>query len=147
MKKTGFFVLLSLLLWSCENTTMVSSVPSYPVRLEVKITAEHPEFRPDGTFRALTFTERRFPTEALGYAGILVCTTCDEHYCAYDLCCPVCLNPSKPLQMDGWYAKCPTCGEEYDMSYGYATPTKNISKERLRPYHVGVAYDQIIISN
>jgi hypothetical protein len=34
--------------------------------------------------------------------------------------------------MDGMYARCPECGEEYELGSGYALPKNGISKEALR---------------
>jgi nitrite reductase/ring-hydroxylating ferredoxin subunit len=58
----------------------------------------------------------------------------DGHYHAADLCCPNCVNKTKPVEVDGLYAVCPICGEAFDLSYGYAFPTKGITKYPLRQY-------------
>lgn len=122
-------------MWGCENTTFVSSVPYYPVRLELNILAEYPNFVASGGVQAMEFTTPRYPTESLGYAGILVFTTFDNQYGACDMCCPHCLKQHQPVHWDGgMYAHCPICGEDYDISFGYCTPTKGIAGERLRPY-------------
>lgn len=135
MKRGGLIILLIMLMWGCENTTFVSSVPYYPVRLELNILAEYPNFVAAGGIQVLEFTSPRYPTESLGYAGIMVYTAFDNRYHACDMCCPNCLKRSEPVHWDnGFYAHCPTCGEDYDISYGYGTPTKGIAKEQLRPY-------------
>lgn len=141
------FVLCTLFLLfpACGHTTFVSSVPSYPVHLELNIYAEYPHFVPSGGIQYLTFTHQRYPTDAVGYAGLLVYTAFDEQYHACDLCCPKCLQRDKPVEPDGLFARCPVCGEEYDISYGYGTPTKGISKERLRPYTTSFANGKLIV--
>ena len=58
----------------------------------------------------------------------------DGHYHAADMCCPNCVNKTKPVEVDGLYAVCPICGEAFDLSYGYAFPTKGITKYPLRQY-------------
>jgi len=131
---------------ACDSyTTFVSSVPSYPVHMELNILAEYPNFVPSGGIQALTFTERRYATEAIGYAGLLVYTAFDEQYHACDLCCPHCLKRDKPVEVDGMFAHCPTCGEDYDISYGYATPSRGISKERLRPYYTSYSGGKLLV--
>lgn len=146
MQRSVICILLSLLFWACQDTTFVSSVPSYPVHKELDLKGEYATFLADGTFRALRFTERRYNTEAIGYAGLLVCAACDEHYYAFDLCCPNCISRSNPLELDGFFAHCTTCGENYDLSYGFATPTKGICQEPLRRYHTVYSIDKLIIN-
>lgn len=128
-------MMLAALLWGCGETTWVSSVPTYPVGMELNILGEYPHFVPAGAVQALRFTQPRYPNEAVGYAGLLVFTAFDMHYYACDLCCPHCLDRSHPLETDGIFAHCPVCGEDYDLSQGYATPTRGISKEALRHYN------------
>jgi hypothetical protein len=39
------------------------------------------------------------------------------------------------MVVDGLYAVCETCGEEFDLSYGYGVPTKGITREPMKMYH------------
>ena len=135
MPKRLFLLVVSVMLLSCENTTYVSSIPSYPVHMVLNILGEYPNFVAEGNIAALSFPEPRFPNEAVGYGGVVVFTAFDNQYHACDLCCPHCMLRDKPVEFDGgFYMHCPSCGEDYDISYGYALPTKGISTERLRPY-------------
>ena len=140
MKRLKIYAALALLLVlavSCdENTVYKSSVPSFPVYLQLNIAAEYPHFVPTNTSAYLTFTTPRYPTDALGYGGILIYIGLDAAYHAYDMACPVCLKRDQPVEVDGIYARCPLCGEEYDLSYGLAVPTHGISHEALRQYTV-----------
>lgn len=125
-----------MLLTACdENTTYRSSVPAFPVRMELNILGEYPHFIPENPLQYLTFTKPRYEgVEYVGYAGLLVYTGLDRNYHAFDLACPHCLNRQQVLQPDGMYAICPVCEEQYDISYGLAVPTKGISNEALRKY-------------
>ena len=38
--------------------------------------------------------------------------------------------------MDGIYAVCPECGEQYDLGSGTAVPTKGIAHETLRRLNI-----------
>ncbi len=134
MKKCHFYIILLLLLSSCEDTTYRSSVPSYPVGMKINILAEYPHLQSTATGEYITFTEPRYPTEAVGYAGLLIYVAMDAQYHAYDLACPHCLSREDGVTVDGFFAICPLCGEEYDLSFGLAVPTKGISKEALRQY-------------
>jgi nitrite reductase/ring-hydroxylating ferredoxin subunit len=60
----------------------------------------------------------------------------DGHYHAADLCCPNCLKRNKPVEVDGLFAVCPLCDEHFDLSYGYAFPTKGKTDESLKKYQV-----------
>lgn len=133
--KTVLCSLIILSFAACDsNTTFRSSVPTYPVQFEINILAEYPHFVTGNGFQTLTFTQQRYYQDALGYAGLLVWVGMDEQYHAADLCCPHCVNTRTAVEVDGFYAKCPNCGEEYDLSFGIANPTKGISKEMLRKY-------------
>ena len=135
MKKWIKIWILAIAMMGCENTTFMSSVPSYPVQMVINILGEYPNFVAEGSINVLTFTSPRYPTEAVGYAGLLIYTAFDNQYHACDLCCPKCLKRSAPVEWDGgFYTHCPTCGEDYDLSYGLGIPTRGISNERLRPY-------------
>jgi hypothetical protein len=48
--------------------------------------------------------------------------------------------------MDGIYAICPRCGEQYDIGSGYAMPQKSISKEALRQLNIIVSEDKLTIT-
>ena len=72
-------------------------------------------------------------TDYYGYAGTLIYITHDQHYAAFDLCCPHCIK-REPCYVDGFYVICPICGEKYDVSHGFGTPTQSISKQALRKY-------------
>jgi hypothetical protein len=39
------------------------------------------------------------------------------------------------MLVDGLYAICPLCEEEFDLSYGYAIPTKGKTKEAMKKYN------------
>lgn len=133
-----------LLLCGCEKYR--NDVPSYPVYIDLDILGEFPHFVPDNGFRTMTFTERRFETEAIGYAGVLVWVDMQGRYNAADLCCPVCLE-RKPVEVDGIFSRCPRCGEEFDLSYGLATPMHGISRYPLRKFNVSYQGAHLIIRN
>jgi nitrite reductase/ring-hydroxylating ferredoxin subunit len=82
----------------------------------------------------MTITKKRFEREYIGYAGLLVWIGMDGNYHAADLCCPHCIKNSKPVEVDGLYAICPICNEQFDLSFGFAIPTKGITDEPLRRY-------------
>ena len=137
MKPTAYIlcVCLAAVLCSCNGNAYVSSVPAMPVYLSYNVLAEDPQFVPAHTGAYKLIKERRYDTDYIGYAGLLIYIGMDMNYHAFDLACPHCLSTKQPLEVDGMYAICPLCNEHYDVSYGYGTPTYGISREPLRKYN------------
>ena len=125
---------LVFLMWACKDTVFFSSVPSCAVQFDLNIWGEYPHFVTGNGFQTMRFTKKRTDLDYLGYAGLLIWVDMNEKYCAADLCCPHCLKRDKPLEIDGFYAVCPVCGEQYDLSFGITNPTQGISNEMLRRY-------------
>jgi len=138
--------LLMLVLLACENKNL-NPTPSYPVYLDLNIMAEYPHFVPDNGYQTMTFTQRRYEVDAIGFAGVLVITAMDGQYHACDLCCPICLRRDSGVVVDGIFATCPFCGEQYDLSYGYATPMRGISRFPLRDFRCSYSGGHLIIRN
>mgnify|MGYP003305823522 FL=1 len=139
MKKWLYIGLVFILL-SCEDTNNMNPVSYVPVNYTLNITQEYPHFVVDNGYNVMTITKTRFDREYIGYAGLIVWIGMDGQYHAADLCCPHCLLKHKPVEVDGFYAICPECEEHYDLSYGYANPTKGMTKFGLKMY-------QTILSN
>jgi hypothetical protein len=134
MKKWILIGVIGSLLLGCEYFNNQNPVPYVPVSYTLKITEEHPHFMIDNGYQTMTITKPRYNYEYIGYCGLLIWIGMDGHYHAADLCCPNCVNKTKPVEVDGLYAVCPICGEAFDLSYGYAFPTKGITKYPLRQY-------------
>lgn len=135
MKRLGIAIILLLALSSCEDINWQSSVPNMPVNYTLYITREHPHFVVENGYQTMTITKKQFQEQYLGYAGLLVWVGMDNQYYAADLCCPHCLKRNKPLQVDGLYAVCPICSEQFDISYGICNPTQGVTKEPLQRYN------------
>jgi hypothetical protein len=119
----------------------MNPVSYVPVNYTLNITQEYPHFVVDNGYNVMPpITKTRFDREYIGYAGLIVWIGMDGQYHAADLCCPNCLLKNKPVEVDGFYAICPKCEEHYDLSYGYANPTKGMTKFGLKMY-------QTILSN
>jgi len=138
MKKLLGIVILLMGVCGCHNDSQ-SNVPDYPVCLDLQITAQYSHFIPENGFQTMTFTQAQKAGEYVGYAGVLVWINTLSEYCAADLACSNCLKRDVPVEIDGLYAKCPLCGEEYDLSQ-YAFPTKGISNQALRRYSTQTVY-------
>lgn len=157
MRCSRWYIILALFfLTSCEDTTFRSAVPSRPVQLTINTAAGmYVHFvrenigacvvvDPDGYhFNGQTLPLT--PTDYYGFSGVVIYVTNDQNYAAFDLCCPHCIKQFEHCQIDGCYAVCPICGEQYDLSFGYGTPSKGISKEALRRYTAVYAYPRLTI--
>lgn len=129
-------ILLILILSSCEDFNRRSPIPHMPVSYTYYVTRDNPHFIVENGYQTITITQTKFEREYLGYSGLLIWIGMDMHYHAADLCCPKCLKRNKPVEVDGLYAVCPICDEHFDLSYGYAIPTKGITKDALKQYQV-----------
>ena len=140
--KYGLALLVGMLsLVSCQQDYQ-SNVPDYPVRFDMDIQSYillspryDPHFTLDGGFQTRVYTEKITINEYLGYSGLLIWVDVMPQYRAADLCCPHCLKRDVPVHVDGIYAVCPLCGEQYDL-INMAFPTKGISDQPLRHYDV-----------
>ena len=85
--------------------------------------------------------------DAYGYGGVVVFVDING-YSAYDLACPFCASKGKcrPCEIDGAYAVCPDCGEQYDLISGTAVPQKGLINETLRRLNVMNADGKLTIT-
>ncbi len=148
----SFQLIVSLLclfgLCSCDGTSFQNPVPVYPVHVVVDTRGLFVHFMEtnqnayitvdkNGYFENDVFVKSSDVTDAWGYGGVVVYVSM-LGYVAYDLACPYCAGQSRksPCYMDGIYAVCPHCGEQYELGSGYALPQKGISKYALRQLNI-----------
>ena len=138
------FCLVALMFASCEDTTFRSSVPTYPVHVVIDmdmgsfvhfqnmVQGEHIDVLPDGFYYNDQWV-LPLGVNACGYGGVLVYVSVNG-YDAYDLACPYCASKGQcsTCIIDGMFAKCMECGEEYDVASGTAAPQKGLIRETLR---------------
>lgn len=129
--------LLVLGVTGCQNEIYDNPIPDCSVSLSLDLLGQYPTFR-NSYNQYLMFTEPRYITDRIGYGGILVYTTLEGQYTAYDLACPVEVKKAvrvQPVEDEGiGHFKCAGCGEVYDLSYGFGVPTKGISKYPMKQY-------------
>ncbi|GAB1416658.1 hypothetical protein MASR2M117_20640 [Paludibacter sp.] len=125
---------------SC-NDNYISSIPDYPVHLELNLTTSYPTFR-ENPYQFLVFEKPRYSNEYLGFGGILVVcgfgSNSAYEYFSYDLACPHEADKSiKVVPNDMGQAICEKCKSTYDIVNGFGIPINNsISKEPLKRYKV-----------
>ncbi len=145
MKRILLILGVALLSVGCKNTTFRSSVPSYPIHLEINTNVGmYVHFVPTNVMTYLIADEKGIHLngvtqpltvdQAYGFAGTVVYIDGFYPYSAYDLCCPHCLKRDMPCTINGMFAICPVCGEEYDIYSGNGVPTHGIGNEPLKRY-------------
>ena len=159
MRRFGLIVLWAFLLAGCQDTTFRSSVPAYPVRISIDTKmGEFVHFQPtalgayvvanqDGYFLNGKYVLPFPVTDAYGYGGVVAYVDL-YGYSAYDLACPNCASKGRktPCEIDGAYAVCPHCGEQYDLMSGTATPQQGLINEALRRLNVMNADGKLTIT-
>lgn len=155
---------MGLILGCSACTDPVSSLPARPVGIRINTNQDiFVHFQPTNLYdyviadkEGLHYIDqiRRYPEGqgAHGYGGVVVMVTASElnPYASFDLACPACyLNTGQChiTHIDGFFAICPTCGEEYDLSSGAGIPTKGQSKECLHRYTTTVVNGVITVQN
>lgn len=142
--------LLSLfLLTECDGSSFRSSVPLYPVHVEIDtrvgqfvhfqptVLGSHVVVNKDGYFMDGKYVLPVTAMDAWGYGGVVVYVS-PFGYNAYDLACPYCAGRGscQPCTVDGAHAVCAHCGEEYDLLSGTAVPVNGISREGMRMLNI-----------
>lgn len=165
MKKL-LYILLSTLTFtfhSCQQNP-VSSIPVCPVGIHINTNLDiFVHFQPTCLYdyviadkEGLHYHDqlRRYQEGqgAHGYGGIVTMVTTSDlnPYASFDLACPACyLSTGKchVTHIDGFYAICPDCGEQYDLSSGTGYPTKSKSKESLKRYSTSVVNGVVTVRN
>lgn len=144
-----------LFLGGCDDT-YYSSIPDYPVYLELNLVTTYPIFR-NSYNKSMTFLAPNTAIERIGYGGVLVYTGFDGVYYAFDLSCPYeHVSTVRVVPNELGEAVCKKCGTVYEIGYGSGSPLKRIrtnlpdttalSKEVLKHYHASVSGDVLYIT-
>lgn len=138
-------VLLTFFGCKDERNSLQSSVPRYPVNVTINTkVGEFVHFQPTATLTYVFVDAAGYHyngrvvqplsvLDAYGYGGVVVYIDINGNYNAFDMACPYCAAQAKvrPCLIDGIFAKCPECEEEYDLGSGTAAPQKGIAQEAL----------------
>jgi nitrite reductase/ring-hydroxylating ferredoxin subunit len=140
--------MLALALTACEKA-YVSSIPNYPVYLELDLDFEDRDLLPIPSFKIYTSLNINQASEKTGFGGVLVYHGADTYY-AFDAACPH--EASRSITVDVTdesllYATCPKCGTQYDLMSGAGNPVSGPGKERLKPYNVRLNRNILYVGN
>ena len=136
--------LLPLFLVSC-NDNVISSIPDYPVYLDLSLTTTYPTFR-NSFNQYLVFKKAVLVTDRIGYGGILVYSGFDGNYYAFDLSCPYEAKQNILVVPNGiGQAICQGCGSVFDISYGIGNPISGKAKQALKRYKTSLSGDVLYV--
>jgi nitrite reductase/ring-hydroxylating ferredoxin subunit len=139
------FALFNFSFTSCNDNYM-SSIPDYPVYLELNLTTTYPTFR-NSYNKSMTFIKPFTAIERIGYGGILVYTGFEGEYYAFDMSCPYEHQPTIRVYPNGLgQVICEGCGTVFDISYGVGNPTSGKTKEVLKKYRTSLSGDVLYIT-
>ena|ERR1035437_4747793 len=149
--KIKYYLLLSFAIFfaGCNDNTQ-SSIPDFPVYLELNLTSTYPTFR-NSTNHSLTFikgiTQGIPVTNSLGFGGILVNTGLDGEYYAFDMACPYEAKQNiRVYPNDIGQAICEGCGSVFDIGFGIGNPVSGKAKETLKRYKANLSGDILYIT-
>ena len=138
-------ILINLSLVGC-NDNVISSIPDFPVDLQLNLTSTYPTFR-NSYNKFLLFEKPVFVTDRIGYGGILVYTDLNGEYCAFDLSCPYEAKPNIHIvPNESGQAVCEGCGSVFDLTSGIGNPISGKAKEMLKRYKATMSGDILYIT-
>jgi nitrite reductase/ring-hydroxylating ferredoxin subunit len=156
MNYTRILVFLLFLAISSCDKTYVSTIPDYPVYLELDLRFEDRDLIPLQAYKIFTPQTINQAVERTGYGGVLVYhglnNVATTSYYAFDISCPHEANKSVVVEVDDdkVYAVCPKCGSKYELLNGIGNPVSGPSQQEghyLKPYRVSINGDRIIVGN
>lgn len=161
MRRFTLIMLFALgFLTGCDSTWK-SSVPAYPVHIVIDTDrAEFVTFKDPGPTEYMVVNRDGFylngrfirvadVTNACGYGGVVVYVNMFGSFDAYDLACPYCAQHGlqQPCTIDGMYAVCPHCGEQYNLYSGTSAPQNGLSHEFMRRLKIINASGRITVTD
>ncbi|MEI8085814.1 MAG: hypothetical protein WCG93_06325 [Paludibacter sp.] len=147
-------LLLAFYFVSC-NDTIKSSIPDYPVSLNLNLTSTYPIFKNSVNSFLFFKTSAGLPiNNYIGFGGIIVCTSgFDDYgnslYFAFDMACPNEVKNNIRVYPDSTGLSrvvCEKCGSVFDVSYGNGSPLSGPAKETLKRYRANLVGDVLYIS-
>ena len=145
LKYSLIIILLAFSVESC-NDNVISSIPDFPVYLELNLTSTYPTFR-NSFNKSLLFEKGIFVTDRIGYGGILVYTGLDGGYYAFDMSCPYEAKQNiHVIPNELGQAVCEGCGSVFDISFGIGNPLSGKATQALKRYKATLSGDILYIT-
>jgi nitrite reductase/ring-hydroxylating ferredoxin subunit len=146
--KVKYYLIISILAISFAgcNDNEISSIPDYPVSLNLNLTTTYPTFM-NSYNKFLLFEKPVFATDMIGYGGILVNTGFDGNYYAFDMSCPYEAKQTIRVIPNGLgQAVCQGCGSVFNIGYGIGDPSSGPAKQALKRYKATLIGDVLEIT-
>ncbi|MDR1259175.1 MAG: (2Fe-2S)-binding protein [Tannerellaceae bacterium] len=145
--KRIFLCLLALIGSSCEKA-FISSIPNYPVYLELDLAFEDNVLVPVLAYKIYTPQNVNQAIEKTGFGGVLIFHGINAYH-AFDAACPHEASRTVTVGVDDdhLYAVCPRCQTKYDLTSGVANPVSGPGREQLKPYRVWGSDSKIYVGN
>ena len=159
MKKIVLISAIVALFAGCKAKEVFNdAVPSYPVSIRIDTNiGQYVHFTPDNINAyiivnkdGIYFNKQLYPlpiNTSFGYGGTVINVNTMNQYSAFDMCCPKCLKPNQPIEVDGGYANCPGCGEAFELMNGLGTPSRGISQQSLRRFNTLYSNGVVQVNN
>lgn len=142
--------LMLLLLGVATSCTDVDSerIPSRTVRIDISLAQQsNPDWWVNAPAEYVCYLYPDFPydfpytiSSETGYGGVLLVCGYENIRYAYDLACPVEVDPSVIIYVDDDnLGHCKTCGSTYDVFWGSGAPNSGVAAEKkysLRKYYI-----------
>jgi len=154
MNRINYYLIIIFFVFvfaSCDDTYH-SSIPDYPVYLEINLATAPYTILKTSSLKYFTFKDGITVTDRIGYGGIFVCTGFDGTIYAFDMSCPVEASRSvlvyPPENKDNYIGQltCEKCGSVFDIGYGVGNPSKGAAKEALKRYKVNLSGNMLYIT-
>ena len=142
------FIIILLLgsLTGC-NDNIQSSIPDFPVYLELNLITTYPNFRSPLQYQTFETMSGLSIISRIGFGGILVCTGFDNEYSAYDMACPYEAKQKIRVHPNGLgQAVCDSCGSVFDIGYGFGSPISGKAKQTLKQYKTTLSNDILYVT-
>jgi len=138
---------------SCKDNIQ-SSIPDYPVYLQLNLTAKYPTFK-NSSGQFLSFEKVITTNDRIGFGGIVVCTgiSLDDYggtqYYAFDMACPYEVKNTAKVHPDKTglpQLVCDKCGSVFDITFGSGHPLSGPAKEYLKKYRTSLSGDILFVN-
>ena len=143
--------LLSIPIVGCKDNIQ-SSIPDYPVYLQLNLTAQYPTFK-NNPLQFITFEKAEKVSDRIGFGGIVVCTgiTFDDYgyieYYAFDMACPYEIKSAVKVHPNSeGNLVCDKCGSVFDIKSGSGMPVSGPTKEFLKKYRTSLSGDVLYVN-
>ena len=141
-------LLLAFQFVSCDDSIQ-SSIPDYPVILDLNLTSTYATFK-NSVNEFIVYDKRINEVDRIGFGGIIVYSGFDLNYYAFDMACPYEAKRTILVHPDTTglpQVICKTCGSIYDVSNGFGNPTSGPANEVLKRYKTNMSVDILYIRN